>query len=67
MRAMCLASNSCCRSRRTAKHVGNWLAARHLPLHNILLDKESQAPKAFDQRGVPITLFFDAKERLVST
>jgi hypothetical protein len=51
----------------SGEHGGRWLAARNLPLRNVLLDRESQALKAFDQRGLPTTLFFDAKGRLVST
>ena len=51
----------------SAERVSHWLAARNLPLRNVLLDRESQALKAFEQRGLPTTLFFDAKEQLVST
>lgn len=51
----------------SGEHGGRWLAARNLPLRNVLLDRESQALKAFDQRGLPTTLFFDAKGWLVST
>jgi thiol-disulfide isomerase/thioredoxin len=51
----------------SAERVGSWLAARNLPLRNVLLDRESQALKAFEQRGLSTTLFFDAKGRLVST
>ena len=51
----------------TAQRVGPWLAARNLPLRNVLLDTQGQAPEVFKQRGLPTTLFFDAKGRLVST
>ena len=51
----------------SGERVGSWLARRNLPLRNVLLDQESQALKAFEQRGLPTTLFFDAKGRLVST
>ena len=51
----------------SAQHVGGWLAARNLLLRNVLLDAKGQALTAFGQRGLPTTLFFDAKGRLVST
>ena len=47
--------------------MGHWLAARNLPLRNVLLDRESQALKAFEQRGLPTTLFLDATGRLINT
>ena len=50
----------------SAQRVSGWLAARNLPLRNVLLDTKGQALGAFNQRGLPITLFFDAKGRLVS-
>ena len=46
---------------------GSWLAARNLPLRNVLLDARGQALEAFNRRGLPTTLFFDAKGRLIST
>ena len=51
----------------SALRVGPWLAARNLLLRNVLLDTQGQAPEVFKQRGLPTTLFFDAKGRLVST
>ena len=51
----------------SAERVGHWLAARNLPLRNVLLDRESQALKAFEQRGLPTTLFLDATGRLINT
>lgn len=51
----------------SAQRVGGWLAARNLPLRNVLLDSRGQALGAFNQRGLPTTLFFDAKGRLIST
>ena len=51
----------------SAQRVSGWLDARDLPLRNVLLDTESQALVAFNQRGLPTTLFFDARGRLVST
>lgn len=51
----------------SAQRVGSWLAARNLLLSNVLLDTQGQAPQVFKQRGLPTTLFFDAKGRLVST
>lgn len=50
----------------SAQRVGGWLAARNLPLRNVLLDTKGEALLAFNQRGLPTTLFFDAKGRLVS-
>ena len=51
----------------SAQRVGSWLAARNLPLTNVLLDTQGQALGLFNQRGLPTTLFFDAKGRLVAT
>ena len=51
----------------SAQRVGPWLAARNLLLSNVLLDTQGQAPEVFKLRGLPTTLFFDAKGRLVST
>lgn len=47
--------------------VGAWLQARNLTLHNVLLDPTRTAGAAFKQSALPMTLFFDAKGRLVST
>ncbi len=51
----------------SAQRVGGWLAARNLPLRNVLLDSGGQALETFNQRGLPTTLFFDAKGRMIST
>ena len=51
----------------SAQRVGPWLAARNLSLGNVLLDTQGQAPGVFKHRGLPTTLFFDAKGRLVSS
>ena len=50
----------------SAQRVDGWLAARNLPLRSVLLDTKGQALGVFNQRGLPTTLFFDAKGRLVS-
>lgn len=50
----------------SAQRVSGWLAARNLPLGNVLLDSRGQALETFNQRGLPTTLFFDAKGRLIS-
>lgn len=50
----------------SAQKVEGWLVARNLSLRNVLLDTKGQALGAFNQRGLPTTLFFDAKGRLVS-
>ncbi len=47
--------------------VGPWLQARNLSLGNVLLDQTRTAGAAFKQSALPMTLFFDAKGRLVST
>lgn len=49
------------------ERVSGWLEARKLPLRNVLLDSKGQALTAFNQRGLPTTLFFDARGQLVST
>jgi thiol-disulfide isomerase/thioredoxin len=49
-----------------AARVSGWLDARKLLLRNVLLDSRADAPAAFNQRGLPTTLFFDAEGRLVS-
>jgi thiol-disulfide isomerase/thioredoxin len=51
----------------TAQRVAPWLSARGLPLRNVLLDSKGEALAAFNQRGLPTTLFFDAEGRLVGT
>lgn len=51
----------------SAQRVSGWLASRNLPLRNVLLDSRGQALETFNQRGLPTTLFFDAKGRLKST
>ena len=51
----------------SAQRVSGWLAARNLPLRNVLLDTKGQALGVFKQRGLPTTLFFNAKGRLVDT
>ncbi len=47
--------------------VNAWLQARNLRLNNMLLDEARMAGAAFQQRALPMTLFFDAQGRLVST
>lgn len=47
--------------------VGAWLQARNLDLGNVLLDQTRTAGATFKQSALPMTLFFDAKGRLVST
>ena len=51
----------------SAEKVGAWLQARKLPLRNVLMDRDGQTAAAFKQRALPLTLFFDAKGRLVGT
>ena len=51
----------------SAQRVGPWLVARNLSLNNVLLETQGEALGVFKQRGLPTTLFFDAKGRLVST
>jgi len=48
----------------TAQQVGTWLASRGLALHNVLLDGQREVSVAFEQRGYPATLFFDARGQL---
>lgn len=43
-----------------------WLAGRGLVLQNVLLDRRGQASAAFDAAGLPTTLFYDARGRLVA-
>jgi thiol-disulfide isomerase/thioredoxin len=47
--------------------VHQWLQARDLNLRNMLLDEARVAGAAFKQSALPMTLFFDADGRLVST
>lgn len=49
------------------EQVARWLEGQHLALRNVLLDPKRQASAAFQQKGYPTTLFFDAKGELVST
>lgn len=49
-----------------ADRVRAWLQARQLALLNVLMDTNLQAGAAFKQRALPMTLFFDARGRLVS-
>jgi thiol-disulfide isomerase/thioredoxin len=51
----------------SADRVGSWLQARELHMRNMLLDETRTAGAAFQQRALPMTLFFDADGRLVST
>jgi thiol-disulfide isomerase/thioredoxin len=51
----------------TSGRVVSWLSARSLPLQNVLLDSKGEALAAFQQRGLPTTLFFNAEGRLVGT
>lgn len=51
----------------TAQRVAPWLSARGLSLRNVLLDSKGESLAAFNQRGLPTTLFFDAEGRLVGT
>lgn len=53
--------------RETAARVAGYLAAHDLPLRNVLLDADGSAAVHFGQRGLPATLFFDARGALVST
>ncbi|MEP6970447.1 MAG: TlpA disulfide reductase family protein [Betaproteobacteria bacterium] len=53
--------------RESPDKVGQWLQARNLNLHNMLLDEAGVAGAAFRQSALPMTLFFDAEGRLVST
>jgi thiol-disulfide isomerase/thioredoxin len=48
-------------------HVARWLESQRLPLHNVLVDPKRQASAAFQQKGYPTTLFFNAKGELVSS
>ena len=44
-----------------------WLLAQDLTLQNVLVDELRQASAAFQQKGYPTTLFFDARGSLVSS
>lgn len=48
-------------------HVVRWLESHRLPLRNVLLDPRRQASAAFQQKGYPTTLFFNAQGELVSS
>jgi thiol-disulfide isomerase/thioredoxin len=45
--------------------VQRFLTSHRLDLRNVLLDPKGQAGSAFNQSGLPTTLFFDAQGRLV--
>lgn len=47
--------------------VSRWLESQRLPLQNVLFDPKRQASAAFQQKGYPTTLFFNAKGELVSS
>jgi thiol-disulfide isomerase/thioredoxin len=47
--------------------VSRWLESQRLPLRNVLMDPKRQASAAFQQKGYPTTLFFNAKGELVSS
>jgi thiol-disulfide isomerase/thioredoxin len=47
--------------------VHQWLQVRNLTLRNMLLDEARVAGATFKQSALPMTLFFDADGRLVST
>jgi len=51
----------------SADRVGAWLQARSLALDNVLLDPTRTAGATFKQSALPMTLFFDANGRWVST
>lgn len=46
--------------------VRGWLAARGLSLQNVLIDERQRASAAFEAKGYPTTLFFDAAGTLTS-
>ena len=50
-----------------AGQVARWLERRQLSLHHVLVDPGRQASVAFNQRGYPATLFFNAQGEHVST
>lgn len=47
--------------------VSRWLESQQLPLRNVLLDPKRQASAAFQQKGYPTTLFFNANGELISS
>lgn len=47
--------------------VNAWLQSRHLKLDNVFMDEARTAGAAFKQSALPMTLFFNAEGRLVST
>jgi thiol-disulfide isomerase/thioredoxin len=49
------------------RRVAGWLESQRLPLRNVLLDPQRQASAAFQQKGYPTTLFFNAKGELMSS
>lgn len=51
----------------SADKVRSWLAAHNLPLRNVLLDTRGEAGILLGQRGLPTTLFYDARGRLIDT
>lgn len=51
----------------SADKIRSWLAARNLPLQNILLDVRGEAGVLLGHRGLPTTLFYDARGRLIDT
>lgn len=48
------------------ERVAGWLQARRFTLRNVLLDPQGRTAAAFAAHGLPTTLFFDARGRLVS-
>ena len=50
----------------TPARILRYLQDENLGLRNVLLDAAGTAGRAFDQQGLPATLFFDARGRLVS-
>jgi thiol-disulfide isomerase/thioredoxin len=51
----------------SAAKVQEFLSARSLPLHNVLLDPKGKAGTLFSLRALPATLFFNAQGLLVYT
>ncbi len=51
----------------SAERVQSWLAAQKLPLRNVFLDVRGEAGTQIGQRGLPVTLFYDAHGRLIDT
>jgi len=48
------------------EQVARWLHGQRLSLRNVLLDPQRRATSAFQQKGYPTTLFFNAAGELVS-